>query len=159
MGMFNLNESRVTSHESRSNKGIALILALFSLMFISLLVVVFVDTVTIDQQIVTNYARDTQAGFLADAGVEYAVYKLKDDPTYDTDTDGDGNVYPTDTDDYDSDTMNVGSYKVGIPTGGLPKTITSTGTAGDFDNSVEAVISSSGSSVAITTWREMEEGV
>ena len=82
-----------------NEKGIALILALFSLAFVALLVVVFVDTVTIDQQIVTNQVKDTQAMFLADAGVEYAVYKLKDDITYDTDGDGDGSVYPTDAND------------------------------------------------------------
>ncbi|MFH1411839.1 MAG: pilus assembly PilX N-terminal domain-containing protein [Candidatus Omnitrophota bacterium] len=154
-----LNILRTTNYRLPTNKGIALILALFSLVFISLLVVVFVDTVTIDQQIVTNSVRDAQAIFLADAGVEYAVYKLKDDSAYDTDTDADGNVYPDDAADFDTDTMGTGEYKVGIPSGALPKTVTATGIAGDFTASVEAVISSSGSSVKIDTWRELEEGV
>ncbi|MCK5451712.1 MAG: hypothetical protein KAI70_08100 [Candidatus Omnitrophica bacterium] len=138
------------------NKGIALILALFSLAFISLLVVIFVDTVTIDQQIVTNQVKDTQTLFLADAGVEYAVCKLKADNTYDTDADSDGIVYPTDAGDYDSDTLNTGSYKVGIPFGAaLPKTITSEGVSGDFSRTLEVVVDGSGSDVRIVTWREI----
>lgn len=140
-------------------KGIALVLALFSLVFVSLLVVVFVDTVTIDQQITTNQINDMQASFLADAGTEYALYKLKDDVTYDTDGDGDGDVYPDDADDYDTDTLQTGSYKVGIPVGAaLPKTVVSTGTAGVFNRSIQVIIGGV-SSAKINNWRELEEGV
>jgi len=151
------NKQRTTNNEQ---SGVALILALFSLLFVSLLVVALVDTITIDQQISTNHIRDTQAGFLADAGVEYAVYKLKDDSSYDTDDNLDGDVYPDDPDDYDTVTLGSGSCKVGIPVGAaLPKTITSTGFAGNFSRSVQAVISGSGSSVQVNNWRELEEGV
>ncbi|MBU0570668.1 MAG: hypothetical protein KJ995_00470 [Candidatus Omnitrophica bacterium] len=140
--------------------GIALILALFSLLFVSLLVVALVDTITIDQQISTNHIKDMQAGFLADAGVEYAVYKLKDDNAYDTDDNSDGDVYPDDPDDYDTVTLETGSCKVGIPVGAtLPKTVTCTGSAGSFNRSVQAVIKGSGSSVQVDTWHELEEGV
>ena len=125
--------------ETKGNKGIALLLALFSLLFISLLVVAFLDTVTIDQQIATNQIKDMQASFLADAGVEYAVYKLKASNSYDTDT------------------LDTGSYKVGIPVGGtLPKTVTCTGTVGTFNRSLEVVISGTGSSVKIDNWKELE---
>ena len=131
-------------------------MALFSMAFVALLIVVFIDTVTIDQQIATNQVRDIQALFLADAGIEAAVYELKADNSYDTDTDSDGTVYPTDANDYDTDTLTTGSYKVGIPVGAaLPKTVTSTGITGDFSRSVQAVIDSSGSSVRISTWREL----
>jgi len=141
------------------NKGIALILTLFSLLFISLLVVAFLDTVTIDQQIATNQIKDMQAIFLADAGIEYAVYKLKNDNSYDTDTDGDGDVYPDDASDFDTDTLNTGSYKIGIPAGTLPKTVICTGSVGTFDRSLEVIINGSGSSVRIESWNELEEGV
>ena len=63
----------------KNEKGIALILVLFTMLFISLLVVAFVDLATIDQQIVTNQVRALEASFIADAGVETAVYELRQD--------------------------------------------------------------------------------
>jgi len=142
----------------KNDKGIALILTLFSLLFISLLIVAFLDTITIDQQIATNQIKDMQASFFADAGIEYAIYKLKNDNSYDTDSNENGDVYPND-DDYDTDNLGAGSYKVGIPTGTLPKTIISTGTMGTFNRSLEVIIYGSGSSVRIESWNELEEGV
>ncbi len=139
----------------KNKKGIALILALFSLVFVSLVVVMFIDTVTIDQQIATNHIKDILVSFLSDAGVQDAVYRLKADNSYNTDSDSDGSVYPDDPSDYDSDTLSLGGYKVGIPSGALPKTVTSTGTAGDFSRSLGAVIGQSGSSVRISSWEEL----
>ena len=59
------------------NKGIALLLALFTLVIISLLAVAFLETTTIDLQIVGNQLKRNQALYIADAGVEYAVSCLK----------------------------------------------------------------------------------
>lgn len=137
-------------------KGMALIMALFTLLFVSLAVVMFVDTVTIEQTIATNHIKDIQAAYLADAGIEYAIIELKADASYDTDKDADGIVYPDDPDDYDSETLTVGSYKVGIPVGdSLPKTVVAAGMVGDFARSVEAVLSASGPEVVISTWRKL----
>ncbi|MCP4652268.1 MAG: hypothetical protein GY858_02640 [Candidatus Omnitrophica bacterium] len=63
-------------------KGIALVLALFSMVFMALLVVAFLDIATIDYQIVTNHIRGLQAEFIADAGVETGIYELRQDDEY-----------------------------------------------------------------------------
>jgi Tfp pilus assembly protein PilX len=64
------------------NRGIALLLALFLMVIMSLIVVVFLDTVTIDRQITTNQVRAEQASFIAGAGIENAVYELRQDSGY-----------------------------------------------------------------------------
>ena len=65
-----------------NEKGVALILALFTMLFLSLIVVAFLDALTIDQQITTNDIRTLEATYIADAGVEMAVYELRQDETY-----------------------------------------------------------------------------
>jgi len=60
-----------------NNKGVALLLALFTLLIIALLVVAFLETTTIDLQIVSNQLNRNKALYIADAGVEYAVSCLK----------------------------------------------------------------------------------
>ena len=52
-------------------------LALFTLMIISLLGVAFLENTTIDLQIVSNQLKSNQALYIADAGVEYAVSRLR----------------------------------------------------------------------------------
>lgn len=59
------------------NKGVALLLALLTLIIISLLVVAFLELTTIDLQIVSNHLSRNQALYIADAGVEYAVSNLR----------------------------------------------------------------------------------
>jgi len=128
----------------QNKKGIALILALFSMLFISLLVVAFLDTATIEQQILTNYVRTTQATFIADAGVEQAIYELRQDSGY-SGTGGDVE-FPSGT----GNTYNV------VVSGG--DTITSTGTVMGFERSIEATYSSMGAlapyQVIIDTWKD-----
>ena len=60
-----------------NKKGVALLLALFTLLIIALLVVAFLETTAIDLQIVSNQLKRNQALYIADAGVEYAVSILK----------------------------------------------------------------------------------
>jgi len=55
----------------------ALILALFTLLFMSLLVVAFLDFVTIEQQIATNNLRSKQAAFMAEAGIEAKISGIR----------------------------------------------------------------------------------
>jgi type II secretory pathway component PulK len=128
----------------KNEKGIALILVLFTMLFISLLVVAFVDLATIDQQIVTNQVRDLQAGFISDAGVETAVYELRQDSGY---SGTGGNV------EFPSGSGNT--YNVAVS----GSTITSTGTVSDFSRTIEVDFSISGASalytVRINTWKEI----
>lgn len=124
--------------------GIALILALFTLLFLSLLVVVTLDMSTTDQQIVTNQIKDMQATYIADAGIENSVYQLRQNSSY-TGTGG-AVEFP------------IGSgntYNVTVSGG---DTIISTGTVGTFTRKLEAKYSLSGSSapytVRIIRWKE-----
>jgi len=58
-------------------KGIALLLALFTLLIISLLVVVLFELTATDLQISSNHYLKNQALYIADAGVEYGLSTLK----------------------------------------------------------------------------------
>jgi type II secretory pathway component PulK len=61
----------------KNRRAVALLLALFTLMLVSLLVVAFLEITTIDLQIVSNHLSRNQAVYLADAGVEDALNRLK----------------------------------------------------------------------------------
>jgi Tfp pilus assembly protein PilX len=128
----------------KNEKGIALILVLFTMLFISLLVVAFVDLATIDQQIVTNQIYDLRAGFIADAGVETAIYELRQDSGY---SGTGGNA------EFPSGSGNT--YNVTVS----GSTITSTGTVSDFSRTIEVDFVLSGASapytVRINTWKEI----
>ena len=125
-------------------RGIALVLALFVLLFMTLLVVVSLDMSTTDQQIATNQIRDVQTTYIADAGVEWAVYQLRQDDTYS----GTGGAveFPTGSGNMYNVTVSGGD------------TITSTGTIGSFTRTLEVEYSLTGSAVPytvkITTWKE-----
>ena len=114
------------------------------MLFISLLVVAFVDLATIDQQIVTNQIYDLRTGFIADAGVETAVYELRQDSGY---SGTGGNV------EFPSGSGNT--YNVTVS----GSTITSTGTVTDFSRTIEVDFAISGASapytVRINTWKEI----
>lgn len=60
-----------------NKKGVALLLALFTLLIVSLLVVAFYEFTIIDLQISSNHLKRNQALYIADAGVEYAISRLK----------------------------------------------------------------------------------
>lgn len=58
-------------------RGVALLLALWTLIIVALLLVVALQLSTTDLQIISNHDLRTQSLFIADAGVEYAVSRLK----------------------------------------------------------------------------------
>lgn len=60
-----------------NKKGVALLLALFTLVIVSLLVVAFLELITTDLQIVNNHLVRNQALYLADAGIEYGISQLR----------------------------------------------------------------------------------
>lgn len=135
-----------TNYKMQKRKGVALILALFSLLFISLLVVAFLDMTTIEQQIVTNRLRDLESTFIADAGVETAVFELRQNKGYN------GTGGPL---EFPSGSGNTYDVDVSVST----STITSTGTVGNFLRKLEVEFSLTGSSppftVEIDTWKEL----
>jgi len=115
-------------------KAIALILAMFAMLFVSLLVVAFLDMATIDQQITTNTIRGLQAQYLADAGVETAVYNLR--------TNSSSGINGTVASGYNYTVTN--NYTSGI--------INSTGQAWGFSCNVSANYTKSGNTVNINNW-------
>ncbi len=126
-------------------KGVALLLALFTLIIISLLVVAFFELTTIDLQIVSNHFRRNQALYIAEAGVEYAVSRLRNSNssfpwTTIYFTPGSGNTY-------------------NVTYASIPANITSIGTlTSDQRVNLEAKVSVRGTSppynVTIISWRE-----
>ncbi len=132
--------------KTKNSKGAALILVLFTLAFVALFVVAFLDTITIDQQINTNQIRSLEANFIAEAGIETAVYELRQDSGY-SGTGGDV-TFPSGSGN---------TYNVTISGG---DTISSVGTVGDFTRTIEAEYSLTGSSspysVMVDIWQELE---
>lgn len=61
----------------KDKKGAALLLALFTLFFISLLVVGFLQIVTSDLQIMHNHYLRNKALYIAEAGTEYAFSRIR----------------------------------------------------------------------------------
>ncbi|MFH0877012.1 MAG: hypothetical protein V1863_02135 [Candidatus Omnitrophota bacterium] len=60
-----------------TNKGVALLLALWTLAIVAMLLVVALQLSTTDLQIVANHELRARALYIADAGIEYAVSRLK----------------------------------------------------------------------------------
>ena len=65
-----------------NKKGVALLLALFTLIIISLLLISFLELTTTDLQIVSNHLTRDEALYIADAGVEYAVSQLRNNKNW-----------------------------------------------------------------------------
>lgn len=63
--------------EIKNQEGVALLMAIFALFFITLLIVAFLDITTIDLQIVKNQTTSLKALYIADAGIEDAIYELR----------------------------------------------------------------------------------
>ena len=59
-----------------NKKGVALLLALFTLIIISLLLLSFLELATTDLQIVSNHLTRDEALYTAEAGVEDAIVRL-----------------------------------------------------------------------------------
>lgn len=78
-------------------KGVALLLALFTLVIVSLLLAAFLENTTTDLKITDNLLNRSKALYIADAGIEYAISRLRQNPNDFTQKiefiPGSGNVY------------------------------------------------------------------
>ncbi|MBI2870448.1 MAG: hypothetical protein HYY14_01930 [Candidatus Omnitrophica bacterium] len=136
----------MTQYAVRSTQyehGIALILAMFTLLFVAMLVIALMNVGGIDQQIATNHIYDVRATYLADAGIETAVYNLRQNSSW---SGTGGNVtFPSGSTSY---------YNVTVSGG----TITSSGTVGGYTREIGADYTLSGASapytVRLDTWVE-----
>ena len=133
----------------RDSRGATLIIALIVMGVLSILTIGSLQMLTANIQISNNHIKDMQALYIADAGIEDAIDRLRDDPNWDaglTDVEfppGSGNT-----------------YTVTIDNSGYPSVIiTSTGKVSDFQRTLEAQIDISGSSApySVTTvyWKEL----
>ena len=62
---------------AKNKKGVALVLAMFILVFIAMLVVAFLNLITSDIAITSNHLGRLQALYIAEAGVEHAISQLR----------------------------------------------------------------------------------
>ena len=133
----------------KGQSGAALVVALIVMSMLALLTVSSLDMLTINVQIAGNHAHELQALYIADAGIEDAIDRLRDDPNWNT---GLQNV--------ELPAGSGNSYTVVIDNSGYPSVIiTSTGTAANFQRSLEAEVKITGSSapysITITYWKEI----
>jgi len=110
-------------------------MAMFAMLFVAMMAIAFVNVSGIEQQIATNHIYDVRATYLADAGVETAVYELRQDSSY-LGTGG-SVVFPSGS----------GQTYSALVAGG---SIAATGIIGDFQRSVTAEYTLSGSSAPYT---------
>ena len=127
---------RVRQIDLQGESGVALVVALIVMTMRSLLTISSLEMLTLNVQITNNHIYDLQAMCIADAGLEDAIDRLRDDPNWDmglTDVEfpaGSGNT-----------------YTVSIDNSGYPfMVITSTGTVSNFQRSLEIQIRVTGSS-------------
>ncbi|MEW6101768.1 MAG: pilus assembly PilX N-terminal domain-containing protein [Candidatus Omnitrophota bacterium] len=60
-----------------NKKGVALLLAIFTLLIVSLLAVAFLEVTTSDLQIINNHYNRNKALYIAEAGVEFLIDRLE----------------------------------------------------------------------------------
>ena len=69
----------------KNKNGFALLLTLFLILFISMLFVALLNLFTTDIHITGNQKNDTQALYIAEAGIEDAIYHLRQDKNWASD--------------------------------------------------------------------------
>jgi len=134
----------------RNQKGVALLLAMFILVFIAILAVVFLELLTSDLQITSNHSGKLKALYIADAGIEHAVSRLRANRNWTANSQQ--IVFPSGS---------SSSYTITYPKAGTTRTIVSAGSLENnrFTATVEAKISIQGSSspynIKIVSWSEI----
>jgi len=115
----------------KQESGVALIISLFVLFLTSVLIVAFLESLTTDLQITKNHSSELEATYIAEAGVEDALYELKQDSSWNAGfTD---KLFPEDS---------SSSYTVTIDDSSYPEiTITSTATlASGYQRTLSATV-------------------
>jgi len=115
---------------------------------LSLLTVSSLEMLTLNIQIANNHIHDLQALYIADAGIEDAIDRLRDNPSWDAGLS-----------DVEFPVSSGNTYTVTIGNSGYPSiVITSAGTVSNFQRSLEAQVEITGSSlpylITITYWKE-----
>jgi len=133
---------------AEEQRGVALVVALIVMAVLALLTISSLDMLTLNVQLAGNHERELKASYIADAGVEDAIDRLRDDSGWDaglTDVEfpaGSGNTY----------TVTIDNSKSRLII------IASTGTVPNLQRSVEVQVKITGSSspylATIMYWKE-----
>jgi len=128
-----------------NNRGTVLLIAAFIILLSSILVIGFLETATTDIEISRNQKSDCLVTYIADAGVEAAIYDLLNG--------GDANIARTEF----PDTADDNTYYSVTQTdkSGNVYTVESTGEFGDSQRTIEARIRITGLSVILRYWKEI----
>lgn len=133
---------------AEEQRGAALVVALIVMSVLALLTISSLDMLTLNVQLGGNHERELKASYMADAGVEDAIDRLRDDSGWDaglTDVEfpaGSGNTYTVTIDNSESPLI----------------IITSTGTVASLQRSLEVQVKITGSSspysARVMYWKE-----
>lgn len=126
-----------------NNSAAVLLLAAFIILLSSILVIGYLEVATTDIEISRNHKGDIIATYIADAGVDAAIYDILNG--------GDGNIART---PFTVDDNTYYYTVVQTDLTGNVYTIESTGEYGSFQRVIEAKIRVMGSTAAITYWKE-----
>lgn len=126
---------------------ITIMLALFATFFVTLFAVAMWELMTTDLEIITNHTRSMQSLYIADAGIEDAIYNLRQDKNWNT--------------GFTDKTFPLGSgstYTVAVVDAPYGNTLTSIGKIANFERKIVSYVLVSGLStpyrVKIVSWRE-----
>jgi Tfp pilus assembly protein PilX len=138
----------IRTEKTEEPRGAALIVALIVMSMLSLFVISSLEMLIVNVQINSNHVRDLQALYIADAGIEDAIARLRDDPNWD---DGLSEEFPS---------SSGNTYTVVVDNSEYPSiVITSTGSVPNFQRSIEVEVEIAGSSspysVTTTYWKEI----
>lgn len=147
-GRFVRGSGALSASGTKEPRGAALVVALIVMSMLSLFVISSLEMLITNVQINSNHVHDLQALYIADAGIEDAIDRLSDDPTWDA---GVSEVFPSGSGN---------TYTVVVDNSGYPSiVITSTGNVPNFERSIEAQVEISGASapysVTTTYWKEI----
>lgn len=125
------------------NKGVALLLAMFILVFIAILVVAFLNLLTSDLTITTNHLGRLKALYIAEAGAEYVVSELRNNKGWSRADSDPAITFPSGS---------GSSYDVTYPKAGTTRIIESIGSVDNdtFRATIEAQVSIQGASSPYT---------
>jgi len=114
---------------------VALLLAMFILVFIAILVVAFLNLLTSDLVITTNHLGRLKALYIAEAGIEHAISQLRNNINWSVNSES--TIFPS---------ASASSYTVTYPKSGTTRVIESRGQVGNnkFIAIIQAQISIQG---------------
>jgi len=125
-------------------KAAVLLIAVFIILLASIFIIGFLEVAATDIEISRNQKSDCVTTYIADAGVEAAIYDLLNG--------GDGNISQTEF----PDTADNNTYYTVVQTdrSGNIYTVESTGEYGNFQRVIEAKIRVTGITAALLYWKE-----